>query len=232
MYSRFGFCLAVTLLIALPCHAQKQGSTATGGKSKKMSQTAKASASPLGKAAEDGAQQSSAGKLTILEFGDLQCPDTAAFASGGRQQMLRDFVQGGKASYSFHDFPLDAHPLAPLAAEIARCAGGKNTDRARDQMLTQQSQATSEQALLAQAQSLGGNAAGVQQCIESGTSRQAVQQDRALGQSYGVRATPSLVLGITGADGKFLKQKVIRADRPYEQVRADIESLMTTAPGQ
>lgn len=230
--------VAIALLNLSPlAHATEEGSR-PGDSALRAAQSRETSANPITQASQadaqpgsaesnqSGASGSSAGrKPTILEFGDLQCPDSAAFASQGRQQLMRDFVQSGQAKYSFHDFPLDAHPLAARAAEIARCSG-PNADRMRDQMLQNQASLRTEQDLLAAS---GMAPQALEQCLASGEKRAAVQQDRALGQKYGVRATPTLVLGYSDGSGRFTPTSTVRGDQPYATVRSAVQELVASA---
>lgn len=62
--------------------------------------------------------------VTILEFGDYQCPGCAAFALQAKPPIKQQFVDTGEAEFVFYDFPLiSIHPNAFLAARAARCAG-------------------------------------------------------------------------------------------------------------
>lgn len=62
--------------------------------------------------------------VTIIEFGDYQCPGCAAFALQAKPPIEASFVDTGEAEFIFYDFPLiSIHPNAFLAARAARCAG-------------------------------------------------------------------------------------------------------------
>lgn len=177
---------------------------------------------------KEPATNSSAGDKatpTIYEFSDLQCPDSAAFAAQGKQRLMREFVAPGKVNYSFHDFPLESHPLAVPAAEVARCAGPAS-DEVRRQLLQSQGSWQSEQELLQRAASAGVDPQKLQQCMASGQKRSDVQQDKSLGKRYGVSATPTLVLGYTDANGAFTPVNRVRGDQPYEKVRSAVQELI------
>ena len=61
--------------------------------------------------------------VTIIEFGDYQCPGCMAFAQQVKPGMELSLVETGKAQFVFYDFPItNAHPNAFLAARAARCA--------------------------------------------------------------------------------------------------------------
>jgi len=61
--------------------------------------------------------------VTIIEFGDYQCPGCQMFAQQVKPQIELSLVETGRAQFVFYDFPLvGIHPNAFLAARAARCA--------------------------------------------------------------------------------------------------------------
>jgi len=61
--------------------------------------------------------------VTIIEFGDYQCPGCMMFAQQVKPQVELLLVESGQAQFVFYDFPItSAHPNAFLAARAARCA--------------------------------------------------------------------------------------------------------------
>ena len=65
-------------------------------------------------------------RITIVEFGDYQCPGCAGFATYVEPELLAAYVETGKAKFVYYDYPIiSAHRNAFLAARAARCAGGR-----------------------------------------------------------------------------------------------------------
>ena len=60
--------------------------------------------------------------ITIIEFGDFQCPVCRDFERLVKPFIEAEFVNTGRAKFMFYDFPLSIHPNAFLAARAARCA--------------------------------------------------------------------------------------------------------------
>jgi protein-disulfide isomerase len=67
----------------------------------------------------EGTKQS---KVTIVEFGDFQCPACGA-AHPVVQQVLREYE--GKVTFVFRNFPLAMHKNANVAAQAAEAAGAQ-----------------------------------------------------------------------------------------------------------
>jgi protein-disulfide isomerase len=73
---------------------------------------------PVG--AEDHAQGDASAAVTLVEYGDYQCPYCGA-AHPLVKQLQRQF--GADLRFVFRNFPLtQAHPLAQMAAELAEAA--------------------------------------------------------------------------------------------------------------
>ena len=60
--------------------------------------------------------------ITIIEFGDFQCPVCSEFERLVKPFIEAEFVNTGRAKFVFYDFPLSIHPNAFLAARAAHCA--------------------------------------------------------------------------------------------------------------
>lgn len=55
-------------------------------------------------------------------FGDFQCPACRNFFEGTVKQVIDDYVIPGKVAIVHHDFPLQMHPYARQAAQLANAA--------------------------------------------------------------------------------------------------------------
>lgn len=71
-----------------------------------------------------GVYGDTAAPVTIMEFGDYQCPACRHFGLFVKPQLEDAYISTGKAKLEYYDFPLTVpHPHAFLAARAARCAG-------------------------------------------------------------------------------------------------------------
>lgn len=164
-------------------------------------------------------------KLMVLEFGDLQCPDTARWHAQGLNQLKSQLP--ANAEYAFHHFPLDSHPAARPAAIAVECAG-KQGAQLREALLTNLPR--TEQDVLQTAASVGVDPQQLQQCMQQDKSQQAVAHDKALGERLGVSATPTLVIATRGKDGQLQPLKKIRPDK--EPVASVLQSVQDASSRQ
>ena len=65
---------------------------------------------------------SSSAPITMEIFGDFQCPACRNFFESTVKQVIDDYVIPGKVSIVHHDFPLQMHPYARQAAQLANAA--------------------------------------------------------------------------------------------------------------
>ena len=71
-----------------------------------------------------GVHGDTAAPITIMEFGDYQCPACKHFGLFVKPQVADAYISNGIAKFEYYDFPLTVpHPHAFLAARAARCAG-------------------------------------------------------------------------------------------------------------
>ena len=70
----------------------------------------------------DSAEINAHSKVTLVEFGDFQCP-----ACGAEYPIVTQILQNykGKINYVFRNFPLPQHQNAQAAAEAAEAAGAQ-----------------------------------------------------------------------------------------------------------
>ena len=72
---------------------------------------------------DDPSMGSPSAKVTIIEFGDYQCPACRAFWRDTEPQIKKAYIDTGKVRLVYRDFPLEqVHPEAVLGAMAAQCA--------------------------------------------------------------------------------------------------------------
>jgi protein-disulfide isomerase len=135
--------------------------------------------------------------VTIVEFGDLQCPSCRAEAPVLRQLMPEFYP--GKFRVVFKDFPLETiHPWARAASDAARCVFRQNHEaywKFYDWDYENQDDITVENLkskALAWAAANGIRSAPLESCIDSKATNAEVDRNIAEGKAAGVRGTPTL----------------------------------------
>jgi protein-disulfide isomerase len=61
-------------------------------------------------------------KVTIIEFGDYQCPFCRAFWKDTFPRLKKEYIDSGRVNFVFRDFPQNGHAEAIAAAMAAECA--------------------------------------------------------------------------------------------------------------
>src|SRR5579871_335267 len=154
--------------------------------------------------------------VTIVEFGDLQCPSCKAEAPALRQLLPQFYAD--KVRVVFKDFPLESiHPWARAASVAGRCIFHQNAQtfwKFYDWMYDTQEQITPDTLnakVLEWAGKNGLDNVQLGRCIETKATDAAVAKNIAEGRALGVHGTPRLFIngrGIGGVDFEVLKELI------------------------
>lgn len=161
-------------------------------------------------AEDDPAHGAQNAPVTIVEFSDYQCPFCARVTPTMAKVME---TYGGKVRRVFKDFPLPNHPLAPKAAEAARCAGDQGKYWEMHDRLFANQGALEVTDLKQTAGSLGLKQADFDQCLDSGKWTAKVQADLAQGEKLGVNSTPTV----------YVNGRPLIGAQPFEQFKQVID---------
>jgi len=134
--------------------------------------------------------------VTIVEFGDLQCP-----ACKAAQPVIEALVTAEpKARFVFQNFPLEMHNWAAKGAAYADCVGRASNDafwKFVAKTYETQADITAENAdekLTALADGAGMKGAEIATCAATPATKAHVDASIALGKSVDVTGTPSLFI--------------------------------------
>jgi protein-disulfide isomerase len=154
--------------------------------------------------------------VTIVEFSDFECP-----FCGRVEPTLRKVEEtyGDKIRLVFKQFPLrNIHPHAQKAAEASLCAKeqGKFWEM-HDAMFGDQKNLTVPD-LETKAESAGLDKQAFSECLASGRSADAVDEDVRQGSLAGVSGTPAL----------FINGRLVSGAVPYEQIAQVIDEELAS----
>jgi protein-disulfide isomerase len=134
--------------------------------------------------------------VTIVEFGDLQCP-----ACKAAQPAIEGLVKAEpNARFVFQNYPLEMHNWAAKGAAYADCVGGASHDMFWQfiaKTYEQQSDITAENAdqkLAAIAEATGAKGADIAACAAMPATKARVDASIALGKAVDVSGTPTLFI--------------------------------------
>lgn len=147
--------------------------------------------------------------VTIVEFGDFQCPFCQKTEATLKALLTK---YDGRVKLAFLDFPLtEVHGQAEQAAEAARCAGEQDKFwEYHDDLFADQSK-LDEVSLVARAHSLHLDEHAFRSCLASGKFKQDIQANRDEGIKIGVTGTPAYFI-----NGVFLSGALPQAE--FEKV--------------
>jgi protein-disulfide isomerase len=166
--------------------------------------------------AHDHAEGRADAPLTLVEYGDYQCPYCgAAFPVVKRLQK----ALGKKLRFVFRNFPLtQAHPYAMVAAEAAEAAALQGKFWEMHDFIYENQDELEPDVLPAWAERAGLDLEEFGTAIRQGEVTQRIKDDRLSGIRSGVNGTPCFFINGTRYDGT--------AD--YDPLRAALEEYRNT----
>jgi protein-disulfide isomerase len=139
--------------------------------------------------------------VTVVEYGDYQCPFCAAAHDVVNELQAR---AGDKVCFVFRHFPLTTvHPRAQIAAEAAESAGAQGMFWGMHDMLYKNQQCLEDTCLTAYAQALRLNMLVFHADLAKHRHLPKVREDFMSGVRSGVNGTPSFYLNGIRHDGPW-----------------------------
>lgn len=165
----------------------------------------------LGKAGE--------AKVAIVEFSDYECPFCKRFHEETYSDLIKEYVESGKATYTFRDYPLSFHePNASLAAGVASCIEKAKGDsayfafgQAYFKGTVSNGKGMTPEALDGLIRAAGTDPKSIRACAETKEAKDEITKDIADGSEAGVSGTPSFIIGTVDKDGKVTGERVVGA---------------------
>jgi len=143
-------------------------------------------------------------QITIIEFGDFQCPACEYFSRITKPQLEAAFVATGRARFVYHDLPLTSlHDHAFLAARAARCAEDQGMFWTyHDELYRQQERwavlLDPVDAFVGYAETLAMDTAAFEACLVSDRHTDVVTGNLELADLLDLNSTPTVLVSIGG----------------------------------
>lgn len=140
-------------------------------------------------------------KVSVVEFGDFQCP--ACGAVYPVLQQVKDQYKDSNVRFIFRQFPLPQHEFALMAANasLAALSQGKFWEY-HDTMFEHQTNLKKDD-LLVYAKNVGLDMDTFTKNLEDSAIANTVQRDVTDGAALGIRSTPTLFINNTQYTGKY-----------------------------
>ena len=147
--------------------------------------------------------------LTLVEYGDFQCPHC-----GRAYPIVKDVQRalGSELRFVFRNFPLTKiHPEAEHAAEVAEAAGAQGAFWQMHDRLFERQFALDDDHLLEYATELGLDGDRIRGELEAGTYAARVREDFMSGVKSGVNGTPTFFINGVRYDGSWDREPLLAA---------------------
>ncbi|MCI0549935.1 MAG: DsbA family protein [Anaerolineae bacterium] len=158
--------------------------------------------------------------VTIIEFGDFQCPFCGRHAATVGPQIDEQYIQSGKVRFGYFNFAFLGQE-SNWAAEAAECASDQNKfweyhDMIYSSQTGENQGAFNKDNLKKFAEALGLDTSAFNECLDSGKYTQLIQEESSTASSMGVRSTPTFLIN---------GQAIVGA-QPFEIFQQTIDSFL------
>ncbi len=164
-----------------------------------------------------------AAPVTIIEFGDFQCPYCRE-AEGSLRAVMSKYPD--QVRLVFRNLPLPSlHPNATVAAEAGVCAGHQGMFWQMHDAMYEDQAALSEYALKETARRLGLSMEGFSACLADPATKQALETDRQAADELNVTGTPYFFINGRPLNGSVPVER-------FESVIADELHRLASKPDE
>jgi protein-disulfide isomerase len=147
--------------------------------------------------------------VTLLEYGDYECPYCAAAQPNVKQALS---ALGDDVRFAYRHFPLaQIHPHAALAAEAAEAAGAQGRFWEMHELLFANQQRLGPRDLLVDAERLGLDLNRFARDLDEHTFRPKVREDFMSGVRSGVNGTPTFFVNGVRHNGGYSAEELVEA---------------------
>lgn len=167
---------------------------------------------------------SASAPVTLIEYGDFQCPFCARFHAQVNPQLREEYIKTGRVKMVFRNFQF-LGPESAEAAEAAECAKDQNKfwefhDAVYDEELQDGQEHNGNldrDFFLRTAEALGLNTGEFTACYDSNKYAEQITKDREAAAALGVNSTPTT----------FVNGRLIRGAVPYADFKRVIEEELS-----
>lgn len=147
--------------------------------------------------------------VTLVEYGDFECPDC-----GATYPMVNELEKrmGDKLRFVYRYYPLvESHPHAEHSAEVAEAAGAQGKFWEMFDTLYQNQRHLGDADLMKYAREVGLDTQRVEHEMEEGTYERRVEEDMESGDASGVEGTPTFYINGQYYDGDYSVEAMEKA---------------------
>ena len=150
--------------------------------------------------------------VTIVEFGDFQCPYCAQFSDQTYPRIVDNYIETGQAKIVWKDYPLTeiGHDWAQPASEALECVYREGGDEAfwniKPKVFGNQDSLSAgnvQSEIKSYAEEENVSSEAVQACLDTQNPGEEVSNDKAEGKSAGVTGTPTVFVNGEEVEARY-----------------------------
>lgn len=172
-------------------------------------------------------------KVAIVEFSDYECSYCQRHFQQTHSQLVKEYVDTGKAIYVFRDLPLSFHdPKATQEAMAAECVGSLSDNKTyfkyHDLIFTNtpsNGQGLSDEVLIQYAKEVGVDTNKFSTCLANSEFADEIAKDIADANAAGINGTPGFAVGILDSNGN-VTGKLIAGAYPFDSFKQILDEYL------
>lgn len=172
-------------------------------------------------------------KVTIIEFSDYECPFCKRHFDQTLPQLVKEYIDTGKAKLVFRDLPLSFHdPMATTEAIAANCARVQGDDstyfKYHDEIFKRtksNGNGLNKDDLYKMSDDLKLNTQKLKACLDDPKQKEEVQKDLTDAGSVGASGTPAFFIGKSTDDGT-IEAVLTSGAQPFSVFKTIIDELL------
>lgn len=162
--------------------------------------------------------------VIIVEFSEFQCPFCRRFTLQTLPQIKSEYVDTGKVKMVFRDYPLPFHNFARDAAKAANCAGKEGKYWEMHGIMFSSGNLSPDD-LRNHAKQIGLNMKRFEACMQDPDVDAEISKDMSDATQYGIRGTPSFIIG-KNKGGSTFEGELVKGALPFEEFKRVIEKYL------
>ena len=171
--------------------------------------------------------------VTIIEFSDYECPFCKRHFDETLPQLIKEYINTGKAKLVYRDLPLSFHdPMATTEAIAANCARAQGDDNTyfkfHDEIFKRtksNGNGLTKDDLYKISDDLKLNTSKLKTCIDDPKQKEEVQNDLTDAGSVGANGTPSFFIGKSTSDG-IIEAVLTSGAQPFSVFKTIIDEKL------
>ena len=165
-------------------------------------------------------------KVVLIEYADYECSHCRLFHEVTFPKIKEEYIDKGLLYFMSGNYPLRNNRHSQKAAEASYCAGEQGQYWAMRDLLFENNHTLGSSTFLSLAGQLGLDLQRFQACLDNNLYTTEIQNEKLRAKSFGIRQTPSFILGRPYEDNAVVGD-LVTGTRYWTEFKKQINKLLS-----